>query len=215
MRIHYSLSHEGTLKTKEIECDRCGEITERRKTVIEDNKEVFCSKKCKYDTKTTLKCEECGENFEVYKKKAENRKYCSTNCRNKAYKEGEIYTCAECGEEVYRPPLQAKKYDNKFCSHQCQTDYISGEEHYKYKEDKRQYTYSGGWKTAREERLEKDNHQCQECGSEEKLHIHHIKPYIKFEDKFEANRQENLITLCSSCHLQHEKGGKELQCLNS
>lgn len=215
MRIHYSLTHGGSLKTREVTCDRCGEKTERRKTVIDNNKEVFCSKECRYNTKTVLRCEECGDKFKVYKKKANNRNHCSIECRNNSYRNGELFNCSECGTEVYRPDSQAKNYDKKFCSHKCQTDYLSGEQHYKYKENKLDYTYSGGWKKARKKRLERDNYECQECGSEENLHIHHIKPYITFDDKFKANEQKNLITLCSTCHLKYEKGSKKLQCLDN
>lgn len=213
MRTHYALSHEGSLKTTVIECYRCGKKAERRKTVVENNDKTFCSKECKYDTKTKINCNECGQEFKVYKNKSQNRSHCSQECRNESYRNGRFFTCEVCEEEVYRPNSQAESFDKKFCSHKCQTKYYSGEKHYRYKEDKKEYTYSGGWTNAREKRLEKDNHKCQECGKQDNLHIHHIKPYISFEDKFKANRQDNLITLCCTCHMKHEKGGMELDCL--
>lgn len=40
------------------------------------------------------------------------------------------------------------------------------------------------------------------------LHIHHIDPYMKFEDPDVANNKENLTPLCVSCHRKVEE--KEL-----
>ncbi len=52
--------------------------------------------------------------------------------------------------------------------------------------------------------MERDNHQCTNCGTEEKIMIHHID-----QDK-RNNTLENLIVLCISCHPKihgRERGG--------
>jgi predicted HNH restriction endonuclease len=70
------------------------------------------------------------------------------------------------------------------------------------------------WKEQRTKALERDGFQCVRCGlSREEhrqktgfdLHVHHRKPRKRFykspdKDIEDANKLENLITLCSSCH---------------
>ena len=54
---------------------------------------------------------------------------------------------------------------------------------------------------------ERDNYRCQICGLAEKdsaHHVHHKTPFKKFTTYQEANRLDNLITLCSNCHQKAE-----------
>lgn len=57
------------------------------------------------------------------------------------------------------------------------------------------------WKETRKEVLERDNHECQACGIEENLHIHHIRPVAEGGARFELN---NLVTLCDTHHREWE-----------
>jgi 5-methylcytosine-specific restriction endonuclease McrA len=50
----------------------------------------------------------------------------------------------------------------------------------------------------RKEVFERDNYACVVCGSEEKLNIHHISTH--------ENKLDNLVTLCSNCHLKAHDG---------
>ena len=54
--------------------------------------------------------------------------------------------------------------------------------------------------------LERDKHVCQECGSKNRLHVHHIKPFSQYPElRFDVN---NGITLCVNCHRKvHKKHG--------
>lgn len=57
------------------------------------------------------------------------------------------------------------------------------------------------WETIRQEILERDDHQCQYCGSEkEGLHVHHIDG----NSGGASDHFNNLITLCASCHRRFE-----------
>lgn len=48
----------------------------------------------------------------------------------------------------------------------------------------------------RQDVLERDGHQCRYCGHEENIDVHHIK-HVRNGGEHE---EENLITLCRSCH---------------
>lgn len=44
--------------------------------------------------------------------------------------------------------------------------------------------------------LERDGWRCQLCGSMENLQVHHV----KWRSQLGDDSEQNLITLCSSCH---------------
>ncbi|MCD6555191.1 MAG: DEAD/DEAH box helicase [Anaerolineae bacterium] len=71
------------------------------------------------------------------------------------------------------------------------------------------------WEAQRQRARERDGFRCQHCGAPEKPNrqhdVHHLRPFRKFnyvpgqnEAYLEANRLENLTTLCRSCHLRAE-----------
>ena len=72
-----------------------------------------------------------------------------------------------------RRPSRIEKYDNLFCGRGCKDAHHS------------------------EKSLQRDSHQCQECGDSDELHVHHIEPVSKGGAKFET---ENLITPCPKHH---------------
>ena len=56
------------------------------------------------------------------------------------------------------------------------------------------------WRERRRLVLERDNYECQKCGSDLDLHIHHKKSVSKFPEL--VNELGNLLTLCKHCHYQ-------------
>ena len=52
--------------------------------------------------------------------------------------------------------------------------------------------------------VERDDNQCQKCGAEKKLGIHHV---VSLREGG-TNDPDNLVTLCRSCHmtLHHKQG---------
>jgi hypothetical protein len=52
------------------------------------------------------------------------------------------------------------------------------------------------WNVIRRMALERDRHQCQECGSVDDLSVHHILPLSEGGD----STLENLTVLCHHCH---------------
>ncbi len=75
-------------------------------------------------------------------------------------------------------------------------------------------SYRGpNWEQQRRSARERDGHRCRHCGAPEREirehDVHHLSPFRQFgyrpgenELYLEANRLENLVTLCKSCHLQ-------------
>ena len=73
--------------------------------------------------------------------------------------------------------------------------------------------YGENWDEQREKAIERDNGACQSCGIERQkhqkeydsdLHVHHIEPLRLHDTTAEANKLENLETLCAKCHHEHE-----------
>jgi len=67
-----------------------------------------------------------------------------------------------------------------------------------------------GFSNAREYVLFRDNYKCQHCKGKTKdsrLEVHHI----IYKSKGGSNKQDNLITLCSSCHKKVHNNTIELK----
>jgi DEAD/DEAH box helicase domain-containing protein len=63
--------------------------------------------------------------------------------------------------------------------------------------------YGPGWDKLRGLIRARDHYTCQMCGNIEKdksFQVHHKIPFRQFQALEEANRPDNLITLCSNCH---------------
>lgn len=74
--------------------------------------------------------------------------------------------------------------------------------------------YGPNWQEQRAKALERDDHRCRTCGAAaELLHVHHVRPFRDYgyvpgrnRNYRQANRVENLVTLCPSCHRRAEEG---------
>jgi DEAD/DEAH box helicase domain-containing protein len=67
--------------------------------------------------------------------------------------------------------------------------------------------YGPAWDKIRQLVRQRDHHTCQVCGQVEtgkSHHVHHKKPFRSFASPVEANRFDNLITLCPVCHQRAE-----------
>jgi DEAD/DEAH box helicase domain-containing protein len=68
--------------------------------------------------------------------------------------------------------------------------------------------YGPGWSKIRDRVRARDKYTCQVCGTVETTRqhdVHHKTPFRAFTSFIEANRLENLVTLCHSCHRQVEQ----------
>jgi DEAD/DEAH box helicase domain-containing protein len=68
--------------------------------------------------------------------------------------------------------------------------------------------YGTDWQKIRLAVRKRDQFKCQVCGAEESTRehdVHHKVPFRAFTSSAEANRLENLITLCRTCHQKVEQ----------
>ncbi len=68
--------------------------------------------------------------------------------------------------------------------------------------------YGPGWNKLRDAIRARDGYRCQVCGVPEgqRQHdVHHRIPFRAFASPEQANRPENLVTLCASCHRRVEE----------
>jgi len=107
--------------------------------------------------------------------------------------------CEQCGVEFTH-----RKDQRKYCSPECTYQSRRCESP----------KYGVGWtKQKRESVRERDNYTCQGCGMDgeqhrrefgHRLHVHHIVPARQFSNPQTRNAEDNLITLCVSCHPRWE-----------
>jgi len=68
--------------------------------------------------------------------------------------------------------------------------------------------YGPGWPKIREKVRARDQYKCQVCGALETTRqhdVHHKVPFRTFVDPLQANRLDNLSTLCRTCHQKVEQ----------
>lgn len=66
--------------------------------------------------------------------------------------------------------------------------------------------YGKNWEAIRQKVLSRDKFTCQSCGivNPSRLEIHHKTPIRQYRNLQQANEQDNLVTLCPSCHKEAE-----------
>lgn len=67
----------------------------------------------------TLKCENCGKEFDVIPCRKDTAKYCSKLCANKTLHGKLNCECCFCGKHFHRKQYQINKNKNQFCSRKC------------------------------------------------------------------------------------------------
>lgn len=158
-------------------------------------------------------CETCGIEFEISPSRLKygRGKNCSKNCQSisvskKNTKEKVKFNCLNCGKEfsLLECQIENKIGAGKWCSRSCRDLYRIGKNHPLYIGE-RFIKRGANWQSQKRKALIRDNYTCQTCGDNNNLNIHHIKPYRFFNNDYKkANRLNNLICLCSSCHRKED-----------
>ena len=171
----------------------------------------FCSMAC-YLTmrrlqhksiKKTVKCNTCGKLFLLFPYQIKKKNFCSHQCTITRINK----TCEVCGKGFIVQKRHAKQ---RFCSNACDGKFHSGVNSPRYVNGLGVLWIDKGknWNTQRLKAIKRDSFTCQNCGTipqrRKLLHVHHKIPYREFSNYEEANRLENLICLCASCHIKIE-----------
>lgn len=160
-----------------------------------------------------ITCPICNKEF---KPKNSLQKFCSAECRKKEltkraslkvsqkrmskFEETKHRICPVC-EKEFEAVYGTYGYRQKYCSSQCRR---KAERMYgcKAKTDlsyKNKIRFSGN----KYKVLERDNNECQICGSKKNLIIHHKDCSGQSDNP--NNDIDNLVTLCRKCHMNIHK----------
>lgn len=170
-------------------------------------------------------CAQCGKIELKPPSLAGPYRFCSLECRHRWESENwkgpgspkwnrVTKVCEICEEEFQAWPSIAERI--RFCSYECMGKWRSetqrGENNPRWKEHVITH-YGSSWYVQRRRCLERDDYQCLVCGrGKEELgvnpDVHHIKKFQSFisgdnvtdEEAAEANKLDNLVTLCRDHH---------------
>lgn len=133
------------------------------------------------------------------------------------HEDGVAVRCVQCGKHFSHPRWYADKgVQSKFCSTKCRSnwDLETFDEPFHLVLEGRPDYRGGNWKGQSQKARARDGYCCQGCGVTEEdlgrqLDVHHKVPFRLFESPVEANRLENLISVCPSCHKTLEIEGQK------
>lgn len=186
---------------KTIECENCG----KELNISKNSNRRFCCYSCSAEYMKGEKHPNYGwEGMKGKDNPAWTGPSITLNCEN-------------CGKTFERRPYEIGLYNNTFCSKECYHEWTKkegifrGENHYNWKGGCRKQNYGENWSEHREKTLIRDNYTCQNCGAAQdelnaNLQVHHIIPFKEYglEQYKEANRLDNLVSLCVPCHMSLE-----------
>jgi 5-methylcytosine-specific restriction endonuclease McrA len=205
-------------------CKKCGKIFKIMTSRLKHGRGIFCSAECKKTyvnpNKHERECPVCLVKFNC--SKGSKKRFCSPAC---SYAARGIVLVKRVARRPYRTEARkddiipeiccickclfikrSRKKKQRHCSVKCynvtKSRRMSGRKNYFYKNGgaKKKTSYRGeGWGETRRRVYERDNWSCAICGvkcGKKKIQCHHIVPFRISKD----NSDENLITLCISCH---------------
>jgi len=190
-----------------VKCEWCGKNF-RRRNYRKDRKQ-YCSRQCYLEVKANsrkrnmITCAVCGKKVWRPPSSVKRTKiqFCSAKCCNESRMRRVEIRCAFCGKPRIKVMHQFKGTKRHFCSKLCAYLGFSGENHPLWKGGKDLY-YGPNWSRQSKKAVRRDK-MCMNCKRRNcRLDAHHIIPFDHYglENYVEANRMENLLTLCDSCH---------------
>ena len=170
----------------------------------------FCSHSCASIAQRTRQprfCIKCGKQLS-WSAKGNLCKHCLLS--GKAVRA--IKNCAWCGKEFQTRQWRVNQGKAIFCSKECQSasfTLLVGDKSPKWRGGLKPRYWGKFWQVIRLWALERSHYCCEMCGANEKrLIVHHLNPYYKARDVFEASSPSALQVLCNSCHAKVENLGK-------
>jgi len=187
--------------------------------VCKDPNRKFCSPKCSnrfnqpITKKVTLICEWCGKQFEEWE--CHHSRFCSHKCTSSfAARQPKLKNRNPLNYNPKPCPICGKIFTGvrKFCSEICENENQAiqkiGKNNPNWVGGNNTFYYGANWDRQKRQAKKRDNYTCQKCGYEfggnRFLDVHHIIPFRLFDNYKLANKLDNLITLCRTCHIQTE-----------
>lgn len=200
-----------------LECEVCGDEFKVRRSHANDRR--TCSWECKgawrkeefsgenhpqWKEKQILECDNCGGEYTVDPHRENETRFCSEECWEEYISvERTRVECDHCEDTFVIPATKADQ--RRFCSQECYGDWISihqtGQDSPNWRGGKSIYDavkkqfHGLSWQTRRKRHRQKEP-ECQLCGTDENLDVHHIVPILSGG----TNDEWNLMTLCVGCH---------------
>ena len=118
--------------------------------------------------------------------------------------------CAFCKKTVLAPEWYVDRGIGLFfCTAECRKGWIDAAPSFEVTLEKRYRPRGANWEIQAGKARERDGFTCQVCRVNEEelerqLDVHHKIPFRSFKSNVEANKLENLISLCPSCHAKVE-----------
>jgi endogenous inhibitor of DNA gyrase (YacG/DUF329 family) len=160
-----------------------------------------------------LTCTQCGKSYDAkpYMAAKSERHFCGFACYGEWQRTHRVgaggkrvtVQCSTCGKDIVKTPSAIHEFN--FCSRECfgkwrSSEYWIGANSPRWRGGSADHR-GANWNRQRALANRRDHDTCQHCGlTEPNLPVHHIRPFRLFSDYREANRLENLITLCKTCH---------------
>lgn len=169
-----------------------------------------CSRHCFYSSrfgeyKNPELCSHCGISFfpGEYRKAHSGKVFCTMKCYGLSKRKRVEIKCLNCGILRDRKASEHRNSVRHFCSQECCVKYFTG----KTRSDvEAKSGYGAGWRKIAAQARNRDV-VCRLCGKTEeengrKLDVHHRIPFVDFGYEFRilANAENNLMSLCKSCH---------------
>jgi 5-methylcytosine-specific restriction endonuclease McrA len=117
--------------------------------------------------------------------------------------------CAQCRTYIAVPAWYAAIVELHFCGDACRQHWVNEQPDLQPKMGQHSRRRGANWAEQARKARTRDGFACRVCSvSEEELgrqlDVHHKIPYRSFQSNVEANRLENLIAVCPSCHAKLE-----------
>ena len=117
--------------------------------------------------------------------------------------------CVSCPKVLRVPSWYAKVVQLHFCDDTCRKEWVDQQPDFQPKLGQHSRRRGANWEIQAKLARERDAFACQVCGVTEEelgrqLDVHHKIPYRSFKSNIEANRLENLVSVCPSCHSRLE-----------
>jgi hypothetical protein len=177
-----------------------------------------------------VECAFCGENFRTPSNRVKDNNFCKPECHNKwmsnnqtgegnpAWDGGMVETtCDNCGKDLQRKPCreESKHFCNQVCQGEWRSENLTGQDSWAYKDGSslENYYNTQSWKQFKREMRDELDTDCQICGEirDRQNALHHIIRMGDFENREDANFEENVVFLCQSHHMELENQSVEKQ----